>query len=65
MLIAGMLLPVTVQALGLAFLLFRFFDIVKPFPAGYLDRHVKNGGGVVGDDLVAGVYAHLVVRMLL
>lgn len=65
MLIAGALLPPTVWALGLAFAAFRFFDIVKPFPASYFDHHVKNGAGVVADDLVAGVYANLVVRMLL
>lgn len=65
MLVAGMLLPPTAWVLGLAFAVFRFFDIVKPFPAGYFDRRVKNGIGVVVDDLVAGVYANLVVRMLL
>jgi phosphatidylglycerophosphatase A len=64
MLIAGALLPATVWTLTLAFLAFRLFDIVKPFPAGHFDRHVKNGVGVVADDLVAGVYANLVVRML-
>jgi phosphatidylglycerophosphatase A len=64
MLIAGALLPPTPWTLGLAFLAFRLFDIVKPFPASHFDRHVKNGVGVVADDLVAGVYANLVVRML-
>ena len=33
-------------------------------PAGYFDRELKSGAGVVADDLVAGVYANLVVRML-
>jgi phosphatidylglycerophosphatase A len=65
MLIAGALLPLTPWTLGLAFLAFRLFDIWKPFPASYFDRHVKNGFGVVADDLVAGVYANLVVRLLL
>jgi phosphatidylglycerophosphatase A len=65
MLVAGALLPPTVWALGLAFAAFRLFDIVKPFPAGHFDRQVKNGVGVVADDLVAGIYANLVVRMLL
>jgi len=64
MLIAGAFLPVTFGTLGLAFLAFRLFDIVKPFPAGHFDRHVKNGFGVVADDLVAGIYANLVVRVL-
>ncbi len=64
MVVAAAWLPPTLTALGLAFIAFRFFDIVKPFPAGYFDRHVKNGFGVVADDLVAGIYAQLVVRML-
>ena len=64
MLVAGALVPATPWALAVAFLAFRLFDVVKPFPAGYFDRHVKNGFGVVADDLVAGVYAHLVVRLL-
>ncbi len=64
MAIAGALMPPTVWNLTLAFLVFRFFDIVKPFPAGYFDRDVKNGMGVVTDDLIAGVYANLVVRVL-
>jgi phosphatidylglycerophosphatase A len=38
-----------------AFLLFRLFDIVKPFPIGWLDRHVSGGLGVLVDDLAAGL----------
>ncbi len=64
MLFAGAFLAPTGRVLALTFLAFRFFDIVKPFPIGYFDRHVKNGVGVVADDLVAGIYANLVVRML-
>lgn len=64
MAIAGALLAPTAWNLTLAFLVFRLFDIVKPFPAGYFDRDVKNGFGVVADDLVAGLYANLVVRVL-
>ncbi len=64
MLIAGACMPATFWNLSLAFLVFRLFDIVKPFPASHFDRHVKNGFGVVADDLVAGIYANLVVRGL-
>ncbi len=39
------------------FLLFRFFDIVKPPPANWFDQKLKNGYGVVLDDVAAGVYA--------
>jgi phosphatidylglycerophosphatase A len=41
----------------LAFLLFRFFDIVKPFPANWFDSHVKNGFGVMMDDVIAAGYS--------
>lgn len=59
------LLPFTWKAALLGFLLFRFFDIAKPQPARYFDRTVKNGYGVVLDDVVAGLYAALSLRLLL
>lgn len=43
------------QALLAAFLLFRFFDILKPGPIGWLDRHLHGGLGVMLDDAAAGV----------
>jgi phosphatidylglycerophosphatase A len=64
MLVAGALIAPTARALTLVFVVFRLLDIVKPFPAGYLDRRLKNGVGVVGDDLVAGLYTNLLVRTL-
>lgn len=47
-----------------AFLLFRVFDIVKPQPARFFDRKVKNGFGVMTDDFFAGVYTVLVLGLL-
>ncbi len=47
----------------LAFLLFRFFDIVKPYPARRLES-LPAGLGIMADDLIAGVYAALVVAMV-
>jgi len=47
-----------------AFFLFRFFDVVKPYPASHFDRNVSGGAGVVLDDVVAGFYANLAVRFL-
>ncbi len=46
---------------GAAFLLFRLFDIVKPQPARYFDERVKNGFGVMTDDLFAALYTILVL----
>lgn len=47
-----------------AFLLFRLFDIWKPFPIRYFDHRLKNGWGVMFDDLLAGVYTVMVIKIL-
>ena len=49
------------------FILFRIFDIVKPYPASYYDKNVKNSFGVVIDDVCAGFYvvASLVLYMII
>ena len=49
----------------LAFLLFRFFDIWKPYPIGFIDKKIKNHIGIVLDDLVAGLYAAFTVWLIL
>ena len=41
------------------FVLFRFFDITKPFPANFFDKNLKNSFGVIMDDIVAGFYVAL------
>lgn len=46
------------------FLLFRFFDILKPWPIGWLDRHVHGGFGIVVDDLVAGVFSWIILQLI-
>jgi len=53
--------PVTWQWMLLGFVLFRFFDIVKPWPIRWLDRRVQGGFGIMVDDLLAGVFAWLVM----
>lgn len=68
--VAGLLLtfffiPFSVHAFLLGFILFRIFDILKPFPAGWIDKNVKHGFGIVLDDLVAGIYANICVRLTL
>lgn len=49
--------PVDPLSYGAAFLLFRFFDIAKVWPANYVERRIKGGLGVMLDDIVAGIYA--------
>ncbi|HTP64209.1 MAG TPA: phosphatidylglycerophosphatase A [Geobacteraceae bacterium] len=57
--------PLSWKSVALGFFLFRFFDITKIFPAGIIDRRMKNGYGVVLDDVVAGVYACVSLHLLL
>jgi phosphatidylglycerophosphatase A len=59
------LLPKSLFWLALAFVLFRFFDIIKPWPIKWLDQHVKGGFGIMIDDVLAGVMAWLVLQGIL
>ena len=63
MLITYILLPPGWAWLVLGFLLFRLFDIWKPFPIRQIDRNVKGGLGVMLDDLLAGIYAFLILQL--
>lgn len=45
------------------FLYFRFFDIIKPFPIGLLDKYAKGGFGIMIDDIVAGIYALALLKL--
>ena len=48
-----------------SFLLFRFFDILKPFPIRYFDKNYKNSFGILFDDVLAGLYALVVLLLLI
>jgi len=67
--IAGYLLamagsPVAAGHIIAGFFLFRFFDILKPPPVRQAERYLRGGLGVVADDLLAGVYAWICLRLL-
>jgi len=51
-------------AWGLGFLLFRLFDIGKPFPVSWFDKNINGGIGIMMDDVVAGLYAFLCLQIL-
>jgi len=44
---------------GICFVLFRYFDIIKPFPVSFFDKNFKNSFGVIMDDVCAGLYVVL------
>ncbi|MCL4558202.1 MAG: phosphatidylglycerophosphatase A [Deltaproteobacteria bacterium] len=49
----------------IGFLCFRAFDIVKPYPASYVDRNVHGGLGVMLDDVIAGIFANVTTHVLI
>ncbi|HKQ44041.1 MAG TPA: phosphatidylglycerophosphatase A [Rhizomicrobium sp.] len=53
--------PVSLPAFLLAFVLFRLFDIWKPWPVSWADRQIGGGLGVMADDMIAGLMAGLLV----
>jgi len=64
-LIALLWLPLNFLTLCLGFVLFRLFDIVKPPPIGILEKRLHGGWGIVLDDVLAGVFANVTLRLLL
>jgi phosphatidylglycerophosphatase A len=64
MLLTLALLPTSTAVLAAGFLVFRVYDVVKPFPVGRLER-LPGGFGVMLDDALAGVYANVTLRLLM
>lgn len=57
MLITFLFVPLTMVNIVLGFLLFRFFDILKPWPISFIDKHIHGGFGIMLDDVIAGLMA--------
>ena len=62
--IAMVALPITWQSVILGFVLFRLFDILKPWPISWLDKKVSGGFGIMIDDVIAGLAAAAVIYFL-
>lgn len=62
MLITLAFMPLSWWGIAAGFLLFRVFDVIKPFPAGRLE-HLPGGLGIMADDAMAGIYGHLAMRL--
>lgn len=59
------LVPFTVKWVIAGFVIFRIFDMLKPFPISYIDKKVLGGVGAVADDLLAGILSNIVLQVLL
>jgi len=63
--ITMVMVPFSVQWAIVGFVLFRFFDILKPFPISWLDKKVAGGFGIMIDDIVAGLFSAVVLQCLI
>ena len=48
----------------LILLFFRIFDIIKPFPANWIDKNMKNSYGIIADDIIAGIYTIIILALI-
>jgi phosphatidylglycerophosphatase A len=64
-LVTLLFIPWGIKSVVVGFFLFRLMDIVKPFPIRRLERSLPGGWGVVGDDVLAGVYANVALRVVM
>ena len=65
----GQMIPLTICGSNLlliltSFVLFRFFDITKIYPASIFDQKIKGSLGIIGDDIIAGIYSLVIVYFL-
>lgn len=65
MLITMIAVPVTPLTIALGFILFRVFDIAKPFPVNFFDQRFHGGLGIMLDDVVAGIYSLIILHLIL
>ena len=68
--VAGMFVALSFVSDGImtylcAFLLFRLFDIWKPWPISWIDKNVQGGIGIILDDLIAGLFAGVIIYAIL
>jgi len=64
-LITMIAVPRSWQWLLAGFILFRLFDIIKPWPISWLDKHIHGGLGIMLDDVVAGLFAVAILHLMI
>ena len=65
MLITMIAIPATPLLMVLGFILFRIFDIWKPFPVNFFDQRFHGGLGIMLDDIMAGIYSLIILQVLI
>lgn len=62
---AYFLIPLTLPAIITGFVLYRLFDIIKVPPMRLIEKRIKGGSGIMLDDLIAGIYTNILLRVFL
>jgi phosphatidylglycerophosphatase A len=58
------MVPVSWQSILVGFILFRIFDIFKPWPISFIDRNMTGGSGIMFDDVLAGFFALAIMQLI-
>lgn len=58
------MIPISWQSILLGFILFRLFDIAKPWPISFVDKKVSGGFGIMIDDVLAGIFALIIMQLI-
>ena len=58
------MIPVSWQSVLVGFLLFRLFDIFKPWPISYIDKNMSGGLGIMFDDILAGLFSLVIMQLI-
>jgi len=58
------MVPVSWQSVLVGFLLFRLFDIFKPWPISFVDKNMSGGFGIMFDDILAGAFALVIMQLI-
>ena len=58
------MVPVTWQSVLVGFVLFRLFDILKPWPISYIDKKISGGFGIMFDDILAGIFSLVIMQLI-
>jgi phosphatidylglycerophosphatase A len=58
------MVPVSWQSVLVGFLLFRIFDILKPWPISFIDKKMSGGAGIMFDDILAGIFSLIIMHLI-
>lgn len=62
--ITMIMVPVSWQSIVVGFVLFRVFDILKPWPISFIDKKISGGLGIMLDDILAGIFSLIIMQLL-